>query len=112
VTDKFSVDPALDRYATVSEFARALGVSRRLVHRWQSAGVDAFKADWIAVRLGLYADEIWPDEWRRMMFDAEQDQLVEQLEIKFEIEKPRLGVVALDRRHNNNEGGPDGRMRF
>ncbi len=51
-------------HPSAAALARQLGVTRRTVNRWRSAGrVPARQADTAAVRLGHHPAEIWPTEW-------------------------------------------------
>lgn len=59
---RFSADPLIDRFGSVSAFARALGVDRANATRWRRDGIPVDTADCIAVRLGWHPVEIWP-EW-------------------------------------------------
>lgn len=45
----------------VRRVADVLGVNRRAVYRWQTAGLTIEAADRMATALGLHPLEVWPD---------------------------------------------------
>lgn len=41
--------------------ARALNVNIRQLYRWNAYGIDQWRADRLAIGLGLHPAEVWPD---------------------------------------------------
>ena len=59
------------RLATISEFADAIGKTRRTVYRMKASGLSLWEADRLAVqRAGLHPFFVWGDAWLEAIADA------------------------------------------
>lgn len=59
--DKGGTQPNENYAVRFAYVARRTGVSKQTVIRWNSEGVDLYKADKIAVSLGKHPAMFWPD---------------------------------------------------